>query len=202
MPADGPSDPTALSVMLVRHLPWLQACVRLRVGPELRAYESCSDLVQSVCGELAAAQGGLTFADEAAFRGWLFTTALNKVRARARHLHRQRRDVRRLVAGTAGAELAARQPALEASPSATAALGEQIERLEAAFDVLSEDHREVILLARFAGLPLREVGVRMGGRSPAAVTMLLGRALAALDRALGGAAPPPGARDGHRRDGP
>lgn len=165
--------------LLATQLPALRAFIRLRVGPEVRAYESCSDLVQSVCRELVEDWSQLAFPNEAALRGWLFTTALNKIRSRARLLHRQCRDVGREVRGEAASELARGLAAL-GTPSAEAMTLEQIEMLEAAFDELSEDHREVITLARLAGLPLEEVGQRMGGRSPGAVTMLLGRALAAL----------------------
>lgn len=176
-------DSRALDALLVRHLPGLRAFVRLRVGPDVRAHESCSDLVQSVCRELVEDWPRLDFADDTAFRSWLFTAALNKVRERARFLQRQRRDVRREVGGTVGAELAAGYAVL-GTPSALANTAEQIARLEAAFDRLSEDHREVITLARLAGLPLAVVGERMGGRSPGAITMLLGRALAALGAIL------------------
>jgi RNA polymerase sigma factor (sigma-70 family) len=176
-------DSRALDALLVRHLPGLRAFVRLRVGAEVRAHESCSDLVQSVCRELVEDWPRLDFADDAAFRAWLFTAALNKVRERARYLQRHRRDVRREVGGTAGADLAAGYAVLS-TPSALANSAEQIARLEAAFDQLSEDHREVLTLARLAGLPLKVVGERMGGRSPGAVTMLLGRAMATLGAIL------------------
>lgn len=179
-PAPAPEGrPADLEQLIAQHLPSLRAFVRLRTGPEIRAHESCSDLVQSVCRELLQDWPRLSFPNQAAFRGWLFTTALNKVRARARHLQRQRRDVRRLVQGAGADSLVAGFAAL-GTPSGAAMTSERIERLEAAFDRLSEDHREVLTLARLCGLPLAEVGARMGGRTPAAVTMLLGRALQAL----------------------
>ena len=177
-------DKNSIDGAIERHLPGLRAFVRLRVGPELRAYESCSDLVQSVCRELVEDWSELSFDNDAALRSWLFTTALHKVKHRARDMHRDKRDVRRVVGGTLGAELAADYAAL-GTPSVNAMTQEQIERLEAAFDRLTDDHREVITLARIAGLPLAEVGARMGGRTQGAVTMLLGRALSALGRELG-----------------
>ena len=42
----------ALEELLQRQLPGLRAFVRLRLGPGLRALESESDLVQSVCADL------------------------------------------------------------------------------------------------------------------------------------------------------
>lgn len=172
-----------LADQLGRMLPGLRAFIRLRTGPEIRAQESCSDLVQSVCRELIEEWSVLDFPNDAALRSWLFTTALHKVRNRARHMHQQRRDVGREVRGSQGAELAAGYADL-GTPSAAAMTVEQIEQLEAAFDRLPEDYREVITLARLAGLPLADVGERMGGRSQGAITMLLGRALSALGREL------------------
>jgi RNA polymerase sigma factor (sigma-70 family) len=166
-----------------QQLPALRRFVQLRTGPELRAHEACSDLVQSVYRELLEDLPRLSFVDEAAFRGWLFRAARNKVAARARHLHQQRRDVRRVVQGP-GADEAELGAAPGDSPSGLAATAEEIEQLERAFDQLSDDHREVLTLARLRGLPLAEVGARMGGRSQAAITMLLGRAMGALDAVL------------------
>lgn len=179
-----PREPDEKAAQLERMLPGLRAFIRLRVGPDVRAQESCSDLVQSVCRELVEDWSVLEFPSDAALRSWLFTTALNKVRNRARDLHRLKRDVGREVRGSVGADLVAGYATL-GTPSLAAMGVEQVERLEAAFDQLPDDHREVITLARIAGLPLAEVGARMGGRSAAAITMLLGRALAALGRLLG-----------------
>ena len=42
-------DAGALHTLLVRHEPLLRTYVRLHADPMLRARESCSDMVQSVC---------------------------------------------------------------------------------------------------------------------------------------------------------
>jgi hypothetical protein len=47
-------DAEALARLLTGFLPELRAFVRLRLGPELRARETSSDLVQSVCREVLA----------------------------------------------------------------------------------------------------------------------------------------------------
>ncbi len=61
---------------------------------------------------------------------------------------------------------------------------EQLAQLEAAFDRLSPDHREVLTLARIVGLPHREIAEVMG-RSEAACRILLYRATAQLGILLG-----------------
>jgi DNA-directed RNA polymerase specialized sigma24 family protein len=56
-----------------------------------------------------------------------------------------------------------------------ASLCEEFERIEAAFDQLSEEHREVISLAHLAGLLRAEIAERIQ-RSEGAVRVLLHRA--------------------------
>jgi RNA polymerase sigma-70 factor (ECF subfamily) len=61
---------------------------------------------------------------------------------------------------------------------------ERFERLRAALERLSPDHREVIVLARIEKLPGREIAKRMG-RSEQAVAQLLSRALRNLREGFG-----------------
>ena len=176
-PRSGSDDEREPDGLLRRNLPALRAFIRLQCGAQLRQLESCDDLVQSVCREWLEACNRL---EPAMDRGWLFAVARNKIRQRARYFGEQKRDPRRE---------ASMDPALIAaysslSPSMHAMRQEDVGRLEAAFDRLSDPHREVIALAKLAGLPLAEVGKRMDGRSVAAVSMLLGRALSALDALL------------------
>jgi RNA polymerase sigma-70 factor (ECF subfamily) len=70
------------------------------------------------------------------------------------------------------------------TPSRHLAVREELARVEAAMDRLSEDHREVITLARIAGLSHREIAAVMG-RSEAACRVLLHRATAQLGMILG-----------------
>ena len=73
------SDATVVD-LLERNMPALQAFIRLRMGNALSARESSSDVLQSVCRELIAARGHVHFDGEAAFRSWLYTAALRKIR--------------------------------------------------------------------------------------------------------------------------
>jgi len=61
---------------------------------------------------------------------------------------------------------------------------ERFAQLQRALDGLGPEDREVILLARIQGLPLKEIATRMG-RSHAAVAQLLSRALRKLKRSFG-----------------
>ncbi len=174
-------DESALDELLQRYLPQLHAFVHARLGPGLRERESSLDVVQSVCRQLLAARGVFEFRGEDRFRAWLFTAALNKVREKHRRNHGARRDpgreehARDLDAITAIASVL--------TPSQEAIGNETAIAMSEALGALSEEHREVITLARLVRLPHRVIAEVMS-RSEPAVRKLLGRALLELARQL------------------
>ena len=180
-------DAAAVEALLERFLPDVRAFVRLRAGPLLRARESHSDLVQSICREVLAHREQFRYPSETAFKQWLFTTALRKLQHRREYYLAQKRAV--------GAEVSPRGAGAEAglferyrsfsTPSQHASVKEQVERVEAAFDRLNEEQREVITLAHVVGLSRGEIAERMG-RSEGSVRVLLYRSLARLSGLLGG----------------
>jgi len=174
-------DEQALATLLSRHLPAVRAFVRAHMGPQLRAHESSSDLVQSVCRELLTHQERFQYPGEQQFLAWLYTTARRKISNRVRDLGRDKRDARREIGGlaeSAMAELGAAY-ARVSSPSGRALRAEEIARLEAAIDQLPEEQREVVTLAHLAGLSRAEIGEQMG-KTEEAVRALLHRAKARL----------------------
>src|SRR5262245_12047568 len=88
-------DERAVDELLAVELPALRAFVRLRMGPALRAKESASDLVQSVCREILENAQRYQFRGEGTFRRWLFTTALRVVKNKAKYWGREKRDAAR-----------------------------------------------------------------------------------------------------------
>ena len=176
-------DPVAVDALLVRFLPGLRAYVRLRAGPMIRARESASDLVQSVCREVLEHKDQLRYGGEAGFKHWLYTTAFRKIANRKEYYQAAKRDVRRERPAKPNADDSAGDIlsgyGTLTTPSKFAIAHEQVERLEAAFDRLSEEHREVILLARMIGHSRAEIA-RITGRTEGAVRSMLSRALAQL----------------------
>jgi RNA polymerase sigma-70 factor (ECF subfamily) len=181
--ADG--DRGALDELVVRHVDGLRAFVRLRVGAELRARESNSDLVQSVCREVLQDARRFQHPSEGAFKSWLYTTALRKIADRVEHWRTLKRDTGReerfASEATDGALLGIYHSI--STPSQHAVAAEERERIERAFEQLSEEQREVIVLARVAGLSRAEIAVQTN-RSEGAVRVLLHRALARLSDLL------------------
>ena len=182
-------DRGALEALLQRHLPELRAYIQRRAGALVRAHESQSDLVQSVCREILQHSERFQHPGDGAFRRWLFTTALRKLSHRREFLNAERRDVGRLeevqrLGSTDGALDGAF--VTDTPPDHEALLREEMERIERALSALTPEYREVIRLARVEGLSRAEVAARMQ-RSEGSVRMLLHRALAALAVELGGA---------------
>lgn len=169
-----------LDQIVARFLPRLHAYVRLHMSAPLRAREASVDVVQSICRELLEERDRFVYQGEGQLVSWLLTNAMNKLRERARYHGRQKRDAAR--------ELPAERadPAVYASlltPSRAAIQHEEVARLERALASLSDDDREVIVLARIVRLPHREIARRLA-RSETATRSLLGRALTRLARAL------------------
>ncbi|TAH36376.1 MAG: sigma-70 family RNA polymerase sigma factor [Planctomycetota bacterium] len=178
-------DSGAVGELLAQQLPGLQAFVRLRMGRMLRMREDSGDLVQSVCADILRNLDRFQYQGEANFRCWLFTTAARKIADRCDHHQAGKRDLRR-EAGYGGADA---QPLLAAqyrtimTPSARVMAAEEVARMEECFEKLSEEEREVILLAKIVGLSRAEIGAQMG-KSEGAVRTLLSRALVRLSDLL------------------
>lgn len=178
-------DRGAVATLIERYLPELRAFVRLQAGPLIRARESTSDLVQSVCREVLQHEERFQHGSEGAFKQWLFTTAKRKIFNRREYYLAEKRDVlRNLPADRDGESALLACYKTFSTPSARADAREQLERVESAFEQLTEDQREVILLAHVTGLSRAEIGEQMG-KSEGSVRVLLHRALARLSGLLG-----------------
>lgn len=173
-------DGSAVEELLARNLPNLRAYVRFKAGRLVQARESVSDLVQSVCREVLEQLGDFEYRGEASFRSWLFKRAYHKIVDRGRFHRAARRNGAREVelpesSGQGDAELECAISLL--TPSRDAMAREKLERFEAAFAELPDDHREAILMQRIAGLSYSEIAREMG-RSEGAVRNLVYRGLA------------------------
>ena len=165
----------------------LRAYVRLHAGGVIRAKETSHDIVQSVCREVLQDLDQFEYRGEAAFRHWLYTTTRRKLVDKHRFYNRDRRDVARERDIQAGGDsstdaLAAVYGSL-CPPSRAAAAREELAHVEAAFDELPDDYREVITMSRIVGLSHREIAARLG-RSEQATRQLLARAVARLSSEL------------------
>lgn len=174
-----------LNRLCERYFPRLLLTVRARMGPVLRSKIDPEDIVQEALVVAMDAMLETEFTEEAGFRRWLATVALNRVKNAAKRLDTQKRDphleiaLESLRAALSSGELRLDLPATDRSPSSAASFEEDRERLEQSLDELSDDHREVILLRDFEQGTWRWVGEQLG-RSADAASMLYGRAMGKL----------------------
>jgi RNA polymerase sigma-70 factor, ECF subfamily len=192
-----PRDPSAsedsssagrrsLPERILGSLPGLTRFVRRRMGSELAARESVSDIVQSTCRELLRSVSRFEDRGEPSFQRWVQSAAEHKLQNRARHWNAARRGARptalRPVEDGEGDD----PPAPSSTrPSQDALLREEAERLERAFRSLPEDYRRVIVRSQVDGTSHEELARELG-RTPEAVRKLVARALARLSASLGG----------------
>jgi RNA polymerase sigma-70 factor (subfamily 1) len=180
-------DPGAVDRLVNEHLHAIRAYVRLNVDEMLRARESCSDMVQSVCREVLTDLGGFRYRGEKSFHSWLFVMVLNKIRDRQRYFLADKRDPRReasppdLSASAAGL---ATLYASVASPSQVAMAHEQLERIECAFDQMPAKYRTVLTMSRLMGMSASEIAEETD-QTCTAVSTQLARGLVMLSRILG-----------------
>ena len=173
-------DPAAMDELLQRHLPALRAFVRARSDRMLRARESQSDLVQSVCREALGGILDYEWRGEASFRSWLFAVALHRLQDKRDYHGAARRDpAREFRQDATGVESLADVYRGIGGPSQHAIAGELVERFERALDRLPEDYRQLIALSKLIGLSNAEIAEQLG-TSEAAVRAKLIRALARL----------------------
>lgn len=179
-------DQDQVARLLETNLDGLRAFLRVRAGAALRAKLGHSDLVQTVCREVLENAETIEFRSDAAFRGWLYTAALRKLIEKQRHFGAEKRNMGREFA--VDAEGAEQQAALQGyaaavTPSVMAMGREGARKLEEAFDALDEEQREIITLARFAGLSHAEIAA-LQNKTEEACRQALRRALIRLSAEL------------------
>jgi RNA polymerase sigma-70 factor, ECF subfamily len=181
-------DDDAFGILMERHLPALQAFIRLRMDPRLRRWETVSDVSQSVCREALKNLNRFTYRGEAAFRHWLFTAAVRKLVEKDRYHRAAKRNPELLETNAPRSGLDRDPVAREicralGSPSEQAIGREMQERIEEALDAMSEEAREVFLMSRLAGLSNPEIA-KLTGKKESAVCYLLCQTVAELSRFL------------------
>jgi RNA polymerase sigma-70 factor (ECF subfamily) len=152
-------DAAALQQLVADHLPWIEAHVRRRLSGFVRRDGDTHDFVQEALVEVLRDGPRFVVGSPVGFRALLARIVENNLRDRARHLRRERRDVRRDRELPADSVLMLDAPARSITePPAQAERQERAAWLRLALELLSPEDREVLRLREWEGLSFVEVG--------------------------------------------
>ena len=175
-------DAEAFNALVSRYWSRLESIVYLKLGAKLRSKVTVDDVLQEIYLSAFQSLHQFRWDPKASFFQWLSGIAENLILNLARHYGAQKRGGGREVSldrDLRGSRGDADLPARTASPSKILGREERFRRLENALAGLKPEYRQVIVLARLEGLPMKEIAQKMD-RSPEAVGMLLLRALRQL----------------------
>lgn len=180
MESQKPDEPP-LESLLEQELHALRAFVDQQLGKQVRARESCADIVQSVCREALEDRDQFEYRGEAAFRRWLQRCALHKIYRKWEYHKAQKRDAAREVRDDGeGSEAAlAHLARTSRTPSRELMDRQAVERIHAAIDRLPEKYRLAITLHKLVGLSSKEIAEQTS-QSEGAVRTQVYRGLAQL----------------------
>ena len=144
-----------------------------RLGPTIRQRVDPEDVLQDTFVRALHSVKRFEWRGEESFRGWIETIAEHVVTDVVRHQGRR---------PTLSLDDDVKAPG--ASPSRVMKRQERLDRLRAAMEGLSPDHRRVLELSRLQGISIREIAGRLD-RSEDAIKSLLLRATKALRKSFG-----------------
>jgi RNA polymerase sigma-70 factor (ECF subfamily) len=182
-------DTSALDQLCGVYTERVRRIVRFRMGPELRSHLESMDLVQEALVEAVLDIDQFRYSDEGDFLRWLSRIVENTIRDNMDKAHAAKRDIRKQVPldrVTVRADRPAREanvPVATTTPSVVLSLREDLDRLEKAMDQLKPEYRDVIVLAKIEGFTFKEIAEKLN-KTPAAVAMLLSRAIVAVTNLL------------------
>ena len=183
-------DVDALNDLFTRYHSQMVEIARRRIGPKLRRKEDPDDLAQTTFREATRDFKKYEYRGEGSLVRWLVHILQNKIRDKAEFYAAGKRNTSLEMALDAPLD-PQNSDSRGLEPEATdLSVTRQVQRderyaiLRKALGELSPEYREAITLVFFQGLPLREAGQRMGGRTEDALRMLLRRAEAKLKEIL------------------
>ena len=173
-------DAEALNGLFKRYSPRVLEIVRMRLGSALRAKLESQDILQDAFTRAVKDFEHFELQNEGAFLHWLSELAHNAIKDRHDHFRAQKRDSRvespiETEPMDDGSEEEELPPGRDPTPSRVIEGHEDLLRLTAAMDELSQEARDVVVFRDLEGLSFAEIG-RLMKRSEDAARMVYVRA--------------------------
>jgi RNA polymerase sigma-70 factor, ECF subfamily len=168
-------DREAFSDLFARYRPRLATLIHFRLGLELRRFVEVDDVLQETLLRAYRDIEKFDYRGPGAFMNWLARIADHVITDLARSHGRIKRageDVRFRSEGNPGGP----EPVDSMTPSRVFRENEELGKLIAKLDLLPDDYRTAIMLAKVEGLTTREIAERLG-KSNEAVALLVHRAI-------------------------
>lgn len=169
-------DTEAFGQLFRRYRRRLAVLIHYRLGPELKSHVEVDDILQETFFLASQQMNQFTYQAPGSFMAWLSRIADHVIIDVARFHGRHKRDGGERLRFRSESNPGGHEPVDFNTPSRLFAQEERVRMLLKKMDQLPEEHREVILLAKFEGLSTKEISARVG-KSREAVAVLLHRAL-------------------------
>lgn len=153
-------DRAALDELLQRNVGWIEAFVRRRLGPEIRAKEETFDAVQDAVVDILTYGPRFVVSDGDRFRALLGRMVENNLRDKHAFYKAHRRNQDREVPFVSESVLHL-DGASRDTPSQAAVQDERAEFVRLALELLAPEDREVIVLREYDGLSFPEIAERL-----------------------------------------
>ncbi|MBK8979064.1 MAG: sigma-70 family RNA polymerase sigma factor [Planctomycetes bacterium] len=178
---DPPELPPAFEELVQRNLEWARQFVSRRLRQPLRGDADSIDFVQEAVLSIVR-RGVPELPDDEEFRALLSRVLEHDLRDRHRYVHRECRDVGRVLGRLSDTVLRVDPPARSVtSPTARVDRDERQAWIRLALELLGSEDREVIKLREWDELTFEQIGARLE-ITPAAARMRYQRALPRLAR--------------------
>ncbi len=165
-------DMVAFETLVNRYRARLLRQIHARLGNRVRTQLEAEDVVQETTARALRAIQNFRWQGEESFYRWLASIAEHLIWNES-----QKRSSDQI-------QLSKNVPAGDRPPSKELRRHERFDRLQQAVNQLSPDYRTALTMARFEGLKVHEIAVKMN-RSPKAVYALITRALEQVKATFG-----------------
>src|SRR6266571_3315859 len=166
----------AFSLLFRKYRRRLAVLVHYKMSPALHGLMEVEDILQEVFLAAARDMNQFTYQSPGSLIAWLSRIADHVIADAARYQNRAKRRAEKLLRFRSDSNPQGPEPVDSETPSRLFEREESVQILLQKLNALSEEYRDMILLAKFEGLTTKEIAEQVG-KSRESVALTLHRAL-------------------------